>query len=306
MLIDHEALSGMVNMCSVPGARIALVGFNEYAKHLLNLCGNNIVTIYDEDASKIGIRFRGKSVAPASERHEITQIVACEYTALYPFLGTIDDLYDRSVPIYYPPRLHYKSAEDVKVFDQDPIYRRIKGRTSLAPTSMMENDKIWFALELIRQALNNPGNIIEMGVYQAGSAWYMAQLLSELKEARHIYLMDVFEQHVMHPNATMCTDEIRVKLAFYPHTTLLEGLVDDPKLLDRIKDETFCFAHYDLGVHFSALEFLWDHLATGAPLLLDNYGHLAAHPWVYDRFFRERAAHVIRLPWSEQGLVFKR
>jgi hypothetical protein len=153
--------------------------------------------------------------------------------------------------------------------------------------------------------LRNEGDIIEMGVYQGGSVWYLAQVLKGLGETRDIFLFDLFETHMMHPNATMCKDEIAGKLAFYPHCVLLEGLVDNESLLQQVRGRKLCFAHYDLGFIPGALSFLWDHLQPGSPLVLDNYGHTAINPWDLDDFFSERAAHVIRVPWSQQGIVFK-
>jgi hypothetical protein len=62
VLIDHEAMHNLHSRCSMAGARVALIGFNEYAKHLINLCGENIVCVYDPEDWKIGISFRGKAV----------------------------------------------------------------------------------------------------------------------------------------------------------------------------------------------------------------------------------------------------
>jgi hypothetical protein len=61
----------------------------------------------------------------------------------------------------------------------------------------------------------------------------------------------------------------------------------------------------DLGPQLVALKCLWDNLVPGAPMLLDNYGHLNAPTWLFDRFFEQYNTRVIRFPWSEQGLVFK-
>jgi hypothetical protein len=133
----------------------------------------------------------------------------------------------------------------------------------------------------------------------------MAKLLKHLGETRPLYMIDLFESHAMDRTATMCNDQIERQLAFYGHAHLLMGLVDDEAILSRLRGRPICFAHFDLGFIPKALEFLWDHLQPGSPLLLDNYGHTGGQPWDYDRFFADRGRHVIRFPWSEQGLVIR-
>jgi predicted O-methyltransferase YrrM len=305
VLIDHEALAGMLAVAQKPGARLALIGFNEYSKHLLNLAGDSIVAIYDREPWKIGIRFRDKVVSAPDQTFDITDLVLCDYKSLYELLGVIDRLYEFKIPLYVPHRLEYKSTQDLVIADHDSIARDMIAKEAAAPISMMSREKILFLTELMRAALSNDGDLIEMGVYQGGSVWYLGQVLKALGESRTIDLVDVFEQHMMHINATMCRDEINRRLSDYPHCVLYEGLVDDPVILAKLDAKRYCFAHYDLGFHPKALEFLWDHLQPGSPLVLDNYGHIAAAPWRFDDFFAERGARVIRIPWSEQGLVYK-
>ena len=305
VLVDHEALTGMLNACAEPGTRAALVGFNEYSKHLLNLSSENIIVVYDEAEWKQGIKFRGITVASPNVRFDINKIIICEYHQLYGFTGTIRRLYEKNIPIYYPPRMHYKSTADINVFEQEITYKSIEAEKTLSPPSMMEQNKLHYLAELMRSGLRNQGDILEMGVYQGGSVWFLAHILKNLGEARDIFMFDLFEKHMMHPNATMCKDEIKRRLSFYPRCHLLEGLVDDEDLLRAVRGKPLCFVHYDLGFHRSALEFAWEHLQPGSPMVLDNYGHLAINPWDLDDFFSDRGAHVTRNPWSEQGVVFK-
>lgn len=119
-------------------------------------------------------------------------------------------------------------------------------------------------------------------------------------------MFDLFEQHALHPNATMCNDEIDRAMAFYPKAKRVEGLINDPSILAVLKDRKVCFGHYDVGWDDAAVNALWEALTPGGILLLDNYGHLASATWRFDAYFEKRGEAIIRLPWSEQGLVFKR
>jgi len=305
VLVDHEALTGMLNACTELNTQAALIGFNEYSKHLINLIPENIVAIYDEEEWKHGINFRGIRVAPSNEKFSVNKIVVCDYHQLYGFTGYIRRLYDGIVPVYCPQRLHYKPTTEINVFEQERCYKSIEAEKSSSPPSMMEQNKLYFLSEMMRAGLKNQGDIVEMGVYQAGSVWYLSQLLMRLGEQREIFMFDLFEKHMMHPNATMCKDEIKCRLAFYPYCHIMEGLVDDEKLLSELYQKPLCFVHYDLGFHRDALKFVWERLQPGSPIVLDNYGHLAINPWDLDDFFAARGAHVIRNPWSEQGVVFK-
>lgn len=305
VVCDHEALNNLLFQVQQPGTRAVLIGFNEYSKHLLNMCSENVVAVYDEEDWKVGIRFRDREVIAPSDRRDANLIAVCEYSQLYSFAGRIRRLYGRQVRMYYPPRLHYKPTVEIKVFEQDPVYSRIDYDKHLSPISMMEPNKLKFLSELMRAGLRREGVVVEMGCYQGGSVWHLAHVLKNLGETRPVYMFDVFETHMMHPNATMCNDEIQRRLNFYPHCILLEGLVDDKLLLDQLRGKKICFAHYDLGYIPDAVDFLWEHLVPGAPLVLDNYGHIAIEPWDLDDYFASKDAHVIRLPWSEQGIVFK-
>lgn len=304
-LVDHQGLQNLYNFCSKNGARVALIGFNETAKHLVNLCGDHIVGFYDAAAWKVGITFRGKPVAGAREKLDITHIAVCDPLLAYDFGAAISELYGDRVPVYCPPRLDQKQTERIDPFTQEQIYKDIFSQASEAPASMLERDKTGLVMELLRYSLRLPGDVLEMGVWQGGTAWHLAKVLSWMGETRHLYLVDLFEKLVNNRNATMCDEEIRRTLGFYPNVTMISGLVQDTKVLAQLATCQFCFAHYDLGLNNNSLEHVWDRLSPGAPLILDNYGLLAAWPGRFERFFVARDTRIIRLPWSGQGLVFK-
>ncbi|MCJ2081502.1 class I SAM-dependent methyltransferase [Methylobacterium sp. J-090] len=305
-IVDHEHLAFLRQHLEQEGTRAVVVGFGEYAKHLVNYYPDRIAAIYDPRPMLNSVKFRGVPVLDAPEHaHPVNMILAGEYGLLYDYLPKVIDLYPGG-RIVIPPRMNYKTSNDINVFEQEEIYKHIKIIEHDAPTSMMQKEKINFLLELLRFGLTKPGIVLEMGSWQGGSTWYMAKTLAYLGETRKLYAMDLFEDHMMDPTATMCSDEIRIRMnSAYGHFEMIQGLVDDPEKLAQLNDQPICFAHMDLGPQPVALDYIWNHLSPGAPLLLDNYGHLGAPPWAFDRYIESKGSRVIRFPWSEQGLVFK-
>ncbi len=303
--VEHTALAALSERVSQAGVKALLVGWGEYAKHLINLHPANVVAVCDPDKRYWGIKFRGVPLLSLNETVDANLIVVCEYKHVYEFLGAVTTKYSQ-VPFYIPPSLDYKPTWEIKPFEQELIYQELYKDTHDAPASMMSKEKVQFLLELMRLGLTFQGDVVEMGSWQGGSTWYMARLLSLLGEKRKLFAMDLFETHMMDPTATMCSDEIRRRLdAAYCNCEMVTGLVDDPNGLARIPG-AICFAHIDLGPIIGAMEFVWERLSPGAPLLLDNYGHIQAPTWAFDKFFAAKGTRVTRLPWSEQGLVFKR
>jgi len=308
VFVDHEALHDLVQACGAPEIRAVLVGFGEYAKHLVNLCPEKIAAIYDPNPLFVNrsVSFRGIPVLDLPGRVEANLILGCEYNLLYEYLGRIVRFYDW-IPYFYPRRLNYKITDEINVFEQEALYRDLFRNEKDAPISMMNPEKLRFLIELLRTGLmlDPSANVLEMGSWQGGSSWFMARTMSYLKQSRTFYMLDLFETHMMDPTATMCTDEIAARMtAVYGQVEMIVGLVGSPECLARVRGP-LCFAHIDLGCEETGLSFAWANLLPGAPMLLDNYGHLAAPTWKFDDFFLERGARVIRLPWSEQGVVFK-
>jgi predicted O-methyltransferase YrrM len=302
---DQQALQDLFAYCSKEGARVGLIGFNECAKHLVNLCGDSIIGFYDPATWKEGITFRGKPVVASSERLDITHLAVCDYLLAYDFADRIASLYDDTIRVHIPPRFGDRHTGKIDPFTQEQIYKDIFADTGSAPPTMMSREKLCFLMELLRAALRLPGDVIEIGAWQGGSAWYLAKILSWYKEDRRLYIVDLFEKYRGTGTATMCNDEIARLLGFYPGFSMFAGLANDRAILSQLAQRTYCFAHFDLTLQAEAFDHIWERLSPGAPFVLDNYGLTGAQPGRFERFFAARDCRIIRLPWSEQGLVFK-
>jgi predicted O-methyltransferase YrrM len=305
IFVDQEHLTFLLDHLGAPEARAVVVGYGEYAKHIVNYHAEKIAAIYDPNSFFDGIRFRGVGVESISEpKPGVNLILAAEYELLYDFLPQIIDRYP-GAQVVVPPRMLYKSSNDINVFEQESLYKFLNRIEPDAPISMMGKEKLNFLIEILRYGLTKAGCVVEMGSWQGGSTWFMAKTLAFLNETRTLYMMDLFEDHMMDPTATMCSDEIRRRMNVYDKVEMIQGLIDDPSCLAKITDKQICFAHMDLGPVPGAVEYIWEHLSPGAPLLLDNYGHLGAPPWGFERIIEARGGRIIRFPWSEQGLAIK-
>ena len=303
---DVPTLENLYAFCSSEGARVALIGFNEYSKQLVNLCHPNIVGFHDPEPWKHGISFRGKQVLGSSEAFDATHLAVCDYALAYDYAAEIALLYADRAKLHIPPRFAGKATHLIDPFVQEAIYKEIFAEAHTAPLTMMSREKICFMLECLRHSLSRPGDVLEIGVWQGGSAWYLAKLLDRVDRNRSLYLVDPFEQPINHVG-TMCNDEIRRRMSFYPNNKMMIGGAADKSILDELCTRRFCFIHCDLGFQHArpALSALWDCMEPGAALLFDNYGHANTRPIQMEKFYAARNARVIRLPWSEQGLVIR-
>ena len=126
--VDHVGMRHLFDYCSQEGAKVALIGFNECAKHLVNMCGNNIVGIYEQAEGKLGINFRGKRVVGLREMLEINRIAVCDRLLGLDFADQVSLLYDEKIPVYMPPSLDGTSAAKVQPFEQEKFYKDLISR----------------------------------------------------------------------------------------------------------------------------------------------------------------------------------
>ena len=304
VFVDPHGLQQLFDRCSAAGTRVALIGYNEYSKHLINLCGANVVCIYDPHDHNIGIHFRGIPVVDMPTKLDANLLACCDYKYLYEYGAKLEQFYD-NVVFFYPSRLDSKETTIINVFEQEEFYRHVLSNREMQPVSMMNVDKLQFLLEMLRLGLSYQGSVVEIGAWQGGSAWLMAKSMNYLSDKRHLYMLDLFETLADHEIATVCNDEVKSRFSFYPDAEMIVGLADDPQNLERIKGP-ICFAHMDLGPLPVAMEYVWNRMPIGAPILLDNYSEIGAPPWRFDNFFAGKGARVNRLPWSGQAFVLKR
>jgi Macrocin-O-methyltransferase (TylF) len=102
-------------------------------------------------------------------------------------------------------------------------------------------------------------------------------------------------------------DSVRNNFAEWPRARIVVGPV--PETLREVAARRIAYLHIDMNCappEVAALEYFWDRIVTGAPILLDDYAYRGfdAQKRAVDEFARSRSVEVCSLP-TGQGLMVK-
>jgi len=102
-------------------------------------------------------------------------------------------------------------------------------------------------------------------------------------------------------------DGVRANFAEWPRARIIEGAV--PETLSQVRATRVAYLHLDMNSalpEVAALDNLWDRLAAGAPVLLDDYAYLGytEQRLAMDDFARAHGISVCSLP-TGQGLLIR-
>jgi hypothetical protein len=309
--VDREMLETMVQAVGALRGSLVLCGWSDYAKHLINIFGAHgaVLCVADDVPFRAGWSFRGVPVLPLDQA--VTQrpdhFVCSRIEDRVQFLGAVTghrEYLDQ--PMHLFPAANTAEGQFYEPWKQSAFYRglrreRIRGEH---PGSMLSADKLQLLLELAKQTLHLDGGVLEVGAWQGGSGWPLAELIRSRGVSKRLLLLDFFEQLPRtNSEGVMCEDEIRYWFSAYERAEIHAGNVDEaPELMDS---GDWCFVHYDAGFAAERLERCFGSLLAGGIMVLDNYGHISGNPARYDRWFEARGHVVSSPPRSEQGWVLK-
>jgi len=306
--VSGSTLKEMLGLIQ-PGRRVALLGFSDYTKHIINNFGDEVVAVFDIDPRFAGFEFRGKRVEHIDgivDAHDtVDEFVVCVFDHLIDYTDIVQRSGLAYKPMHWPEDFDGNQGHRYHIREQSPLYRYEDRPERLGePATMMPRETITFLTEALRAAMRVDGEVAEIGVWQGGSAWNMGKMMRLIGDERPLHLFDFFDDHTRtNAEAIMCLDEIRARFDFYPKADFYRGLADQH--MGKLADRRFCFVHIDLGFIPEILEFFWDRLESGGFMVLDNYGHVRSWPSEFDRFFTERGYRVIRMPFSYQAFIVK-
>lgn len=168
-----------------------------------------------------------------------------------------------------------------------------------------------------------PGDFVECGVNTGIYSLAICDYLDFNTTGKSFWLFDTFsgipEEQIsgrerslgrVEENAAYysdCYEIARENFAPYPRAQLVRGKV--PETLPTVPIGQVAYLSIDMNIvepEIAALEFFWDKLAVGAPIVLDDYGWLGYRPQkeAIDEFARDRNVEVLELP-TGQGLILR-
>lgn len=161
--------------------------------------------------------------------------------------------------------------------------------------------------------LRRGGDFVECGTYRGTSARILCDYLDWETTGRTFYLYDLFEHqagmahHALPDHGPQLYDRVVARFADLPHVRIVRGFVPDS--FAQASPDKIAFLHLDMNnapAETAALGALFDRVADGAPIILDDYGWYGyrAQKDAADAFFAARGITVAELP-TGQGLVIK-
>jgi O-methyltransferase len=167
------------------------------------------------------------------------------------------------------------------------------------------------------------GDFVECGVNTGMYSLAICDYLDFARLPKRFYLFDTYrglpEEQVSPEEEIMgvldensqfyseCYETARRNFAPYPNAVLVRGKV--PDTLPGAGIGKVCYLSIDMNIvlpEIAALEFFWDKLSPGAPVVLDDYGWAPHRPQkeAIDEFARGKNVPVAVLP-TGQGLILK-
>ena len=158
------------------------------------------------------------------------------------------------------------------------------------------------------------GNMVEVGVYQGGSA----KLICEVKGDRKLFLFDTFiglqelsdtDTHFgkKHWKKNQFNDTsleaVKDYLSSYENIQIIKGVF--PKTADSIRDSMFSFVHLDVDLYKSTIEclkFFYPRLMNGGIILVHDY-HSDGIQKAFKEFLQSNKVQLIELTGSQCMII---
>ncbi|MFL6090934.1 MAG: TylF/MycF/NovP-related O-methyltransferase [Aeromicrobium sp.] len=197
------------------------------------------------------------------------------------------------------------------------------GREPGSKTDIHLEYRVHIILWAAQQAALLPGDFVECGVNTGCFSLAICEYLDFNNLKKDFWLFDTFvgmppEQITereaglgrFDENANMyeeCYDIALENFAPFPRARLVRGMV--PDTLTTVDIGKVCYLSIDMNIvepEIAAIEYFWDKLVPGAPIVLDDYGWAGFAPQkeAMDAFARTKGVPIALLP-TGQGLMIK-
>ena len=166
-------------------------------------------------------------------------------------------------------------------------------------------------IEAIENVALIPGDLVEIGVAEGGSA----AVICEAKKEKTVHLFDTFaglpelgeeDKGSAFSKGQYFAEYLRVKKFFkqYSNVYVYKGLF--PKSGKSIENNKFSFVHLDVDIYkstYESLEFLWPRMTTGGILISHDYQTEPGVKKAFDDYFKGSVA--VETPGLSQCLMIK-
>jgi O-methyltransferase len=186
---------------------------------------------------------------------------------------------------HYPPGYgRVEPVADYRPWDTDEpflaAYEQIRDYTKV---DIYRCYTLW---TLVRQALDLPGDVMEVGVWRGGTAALLGMQLARAAPQRRLYLADTFAGVVKagprddyykggeHADADRETVEALLARCEIPNATVLAGVFPE-ETGAAVEGRAISFCHVDVDVYQSAkdvVEWVWPRLPVGGVVVYDDWG----------------------------------
>jgi len=181
---------------------------------------------------------------------------------------------------------------------------------------MVSIERCWTLSQMLAQALNVQGDVMEAGVFQGGTARLLKHAMSGAA-GRTLFLFDSFEgmervsratdRHRAGDFADTSLEAVRKVVGSESYVDYRKGWV--PQSFSGLDDRTFCFAHIDLDLYQSILDcmaFVYPRMPSGGVIVFDDYGFPSCPGArkAVDEFFATKPERPLAL-MTGQALVMK-
>jgi predicted O-methyltransferase YrrM len=179
--------------------------------------------------------------------------------------------------------------------------------------TLNHGDEVEALITSVEKTKNIPGEIIEVGVYQGGSAKVIYDNMSDDKK---LFLCDTFEGlkdstedddcWIKNGDYTADFDMVQESFPDKERVKLIKGYFPD-SATEEIKELNFSFAHLDVDTYTStlnSLEFLYPRMSKGGIIMSHDYNSIPAVTRAIDEFFSNKP-ETVNTPTGTQMMIEK-
>ena len=158
-----------------------------------------------------------------------------------------------------------------------------------------------------------PGAMAEVGVFQGCSA----KLICETRGDKNLYLFDTFEGLPTRSKADRNVHEkgqyaaslevVQDFLKDYEDVHYYKGIFPDSLAEGpALKDEKFCFAHFDVDLYdgtLACLEYFYPRMVAAGVMLSHDYSLLSGVKQAFQEYFADKPEQIIELPTTQCMII---